>query len=498
MRKRQMILMIVAMLPCMAFSQQDTAFTNRLMRMSSDSIYAYNRPELQEKHPWKAAAEATGINVFVHCFDRFIMNQEFAQVNLHTIHHNFKNGFVWDNDQFSTNLFAHPYHGNLYYNSARASGLSFLESAPYALCGSLEWEFWGEKEPPAINDLMATTFGGICIGEIAYRISSLLLDDRAHGWNRFIREAGATAISPMRGFNRIISGDAWRIRNKYYKYHDYDRFPIDFSMSMGVRYLADDGALFRGEANPFVNIYLCYGDPFNEEEKKPYDFFDVEATVGFSANQPLINGLHILGRVWGAPVFVGNTVTAEFGVFQHFNYYDSKPVKDGSSQTPYRISEAAAFGPGLILSLPEVGVLSRLEQRIFISGILLGGTKSDYYNVIDRDYNMGSGYSIKTKTHMEFRNFGRFILHAQYYRIYTWKGYEGKELSTVDPLYLNAQGDKGNAELFVLNPIWESDLRGPLSFLASGSYFIRNTRYAYHDKVRANTFEVRIGLTYHF
>lgn len=99
---------------------------------------------------------------------------------------------------------------------------------------------------------------------------------------------------------------------------------------------------------------------------------------------------------------------------------------------------------------------------------------------------------------MEFRNFGRFILHAQYYRIYTWKGYEGKDLSTVDPLYLNAQGDKGNAELFVLNPIWESDLRGPLSFLASGSYFIRNTRYAYHDKVRANTFEVRIGLTYHF
>ena len=51
-----------------------------------------------------------------------------------------------------------------------------------------------------------------------------------------------------------------------------------------------------------------------------------------------------------------------------------------------------------------MGGLTRLEQRIFLSGILLGGTKSDYYNVIDRDYNMGSGFSVKTKTFMEFHN----------------------------------------------------------------------------------------------
>ena len=58
----------------------------------------------------------------------------------------------------------------------------------------------------------------------------------------------------------------------------------------------------------------------------------------------------------------------------------------------------------MILRFPETGVLKRLEQRVFFSGILLGGTKSDYYNVIDRDYNMGSGFSIKTMTFMDFRN----------------------------------------------------------------------------------------------
>lgn len=41
--------------------------------------------------------------------------------------------------------------------------------------------------------------------------------------------------------------------------------------------------------------------------------------------------------------------------------------------------------------------LVNLEQSVFLSAILLGGSLTDYYNVIDRNYNMGSGYSVKTK-----------------------------------------------------------------------------------------------------
>ena len=50
------------------------------------------------------------------------------------------------------------------------------------------WEFCGEIEPPAINDLMATTFGGICIGEITHRVSNVILNDRKRGFGRFMRE----------------------------------------------------------------------------------------------------------------------------------------------------------------------------------------------------------------------------------------------------------------------------------------------------------------------
>ena len=445
-----------------------------------------------------AGLEVTGINAFVHLFDRFVLDADYAQTTMHTWRRNFSHGFVWDNDQFSTNLFAHPYHGNLYFNAARSSGLNFWQSAPFAMGGSLMWEFLGEREPPAINDLLATTMGGISIGEVMHRVSSVILNDRTRGFNRFLREAGATLVNPMRGLNRIVSGDAWRVRSDHYLYHDHDAFPLDLAITAGSRYLADDGALFRGEHNPFVNFFLEYGDPLNEDgHHRPYDFFDAEVTFGLSSNQPLINGMHLVGRLWSTPVIEGHRLLSEFGFYQHFNYYDSKPVKDGSSLTPYRISEAASLGPGLIIQMLEVGALSRLEQRLFLSGILLGGTKSDYYNVIDRDYNMGSGLSMKSKTHMEMRHFGRFIMHVQYYSIFTWKGYEQKDLTTVDPLYLNAQGDKGNARLVVINPIVELDFSRQLSLSFSGSYFMRRTHYKYYNDVEARTFEARLGLVWH-
>ena len=451
------------------------------------------------KHPWWALAEVTGVNAFVHLFDRCVTNQDFAQTTLHTWRENFKNGFVWDNDQFSTNLFMHPYHGNLYFNSARSQGLNFWESAPFAMLGSLEWEFLGEIEPPALNDLIATTCGGICIGEVTNRISRLFLNDSKRGWSRFWSEAAATVFNPMGGLKRMATGDAWRVRDSHNLYHDRQTFPVDFSLSFGDRYLADNGALFRGEHNPYLNLYLDYGDPVNEGgHNAPYDYFNAEVTFGLSSNQPIINRLHLVGRLWSMPMLARNGIRAEFGIYQHFDYLDSKPVKDGSSQTPYRISEAAAFGPGVIIQMPSTGSLERLEQRMFFNGVLLGGTKSDYYSFIDRDYNMGSGFSVKSKTHLELRGFGRLILHAQYYRIFTWKGYEQKDLTNINPLHLNAQGDKGSAALLVLNPITEIDLKGSWSLLFSGSYFGRTTHYRYYEDVSTNTFEVRAGLTCHF
>ena len=464
-----------------------------------------------KKRYWQAVAEVIGINVGVHLFDRYVTKEEFAQTTLRSIRNNFKTGFVWDNDLFNTNMFMHPYHGNLYFNAARTNGLTFWESAPYALGGSLMWEFFEETEPPAINDVIATSMGGIAIGEMTHRLSRTMLDDRDRGFRRFLREAAAAIINPIQGLHRIISGDAWRVKNSNYRYHDYNEIPLDASVSVGWRYLADDGALFRGIHAPYINLTLTYGTSVDgDKHKTPYDFFDVETNIAFGGGQPPVNSLQILGRLWSIPILDKKGMAGEFGIYQHFNYYDAKPIKDGSELTPYRISEAAGFGPGFIISLPKMGALSKLEQRVFLSGILLGGTKSDYFNAIERDYNMGSGFSIKSKTQLDFGKFGRFILNAKYFRLYTWKGYEDEDLQqyvdgTKDLHYLNVQGDHSNAALLVVNPVMEFHLARQWSINISGTFYARRTHYKYYyDKdlilrqnstVRANTFETKIGLT---
>lgn len=451
------------------------------------------------KRPWLGVAEVIGINAGVHLFDRFALNEDFAQTTMHSIGDNFSRGFVWDNDFFITNMFAHPYHGNLYFNSARSNGMSFWQSVPYALGGSLMWEFFGETEPPAINDVFATTMGGMAIGEVTHRMSDVILNDHDRGFSRFLRELAAAIINPVKGFNRLIHGDSWRVRSDHYLYHDHSELPIDLSLGLGLRYLADNGGLFRGEYSPVITLSLTYGDPLNEgEHNRPYDFFELETTFGLSKIQPMINHLNLLGRLWSTPMWEGRRIKAELGIYQHFNYYDSKPVKGGTGLTPYRISEAASVGPGMVFSFPEVGVLQRLEQRILLSGILLGGTKSDYYSFLDRDYNMGSGFSIKSKTHLEVRHFGRFILKANYFQIFTWKGYEDRDLSELDPHLINSQGDKGNARLVVVNPLFEFDLRRGYRITLSGAFYARRTHYAHYPDVHARTFEFKTGLSYHF
>ena len=463
------------------------------------------------KRPWQALAEVTAINVGVQLFDRWVTKEEFAQTTLRSIRRNFTDGMVWDNDLFNTNMFMHPYHGNLYFNAARTNGLTFWESAPYSLVGSAMWEFLGETEPPAINDIIATTCGGMALGEMTHRLSLTVLDDRTHGFRRFLREAAAAIINPIQGIHRIVSGDAWRISHQHYRYHNFYETPLEASVSAGWRYLADDGALFRGIHAPYVKLTLTYGTSVDgDKHTTAYDFFDVQLNTAFGGGQPLVNTLNIVGRLWSTPILDKKDMAGEFGIYQHFNYYDAKPIEDGSSLTPYRISEAAGFGPGFIFTLPQMGYLSKMEQRIFASGILLGGTKSDYFNVIERDYNMGMGYSIKAMTQLDFGRFGRLILNAKFFKLYTWKGYEKKDLTAYktgekDLHFLNVQGDNSNASLLVINPVIEIHLARQWSLTLDASYYGRRTHYNYYyDKdlvlhenstVRARTFETKIGLT---
>jgi len=468
-----------------------------LLAQPKDSIFVWNDSSRLVKRPIKAAAEVFGLNMGVWAFDRYASNAEFAEISINTIRHNIKNGFVWDNDRFSTNLFAHPYHGNLYFNLARSNGMSFWQSAPYAIGGSLMWETSMENEPPAINDFIATPIGGIALGEVTHRLSDLILDDSRTGGSRVVREIFAGLICPMKSLNRLISGDAWRVRSTHYKYHDMEDIPVSFSVGLNERYIADNNSLFKGENVANLSFKVDYGDPLDGDSREPYDYFSLQAGFNVVGNQPLISQINLVAKIAGKYMepLPGHKMLV--GIFQHFNFYDSEPVIDHSKRSPFKLAETAAVGLGMIYQLPTENKRVSIRQSSFINAIILGGSISDHYRVIDRNYNMGSGFSLKSRTDIHFKGYADFSLDVQHYQLYTWKGKNPDQLSG-NPIYYNVQGDQGYAAFTIISPSLGVYIIPCLKLQASFSYYLRNTHYKYYDDVRFETFETKIGLAYEF
>lgn len=172
----------------------------------------YNFKYKRKKNFILAASETFGMNMGLWAFDRYVFKGHYAYISFKTIKENFKHGFEWDNDHLNTNMFAHPYNGSLFFNAGRSNGFNFWQSELFAISGSAMWELFMECEYPSTNDIIATPIGGAALGEIFYRTSDLILDDRATGANRFGRELASFIISPIRGVTRIITGEAWKKR----------------------------------------------------------------------------------------------------------------------------------------------------------------------------------------------------------------------------------------------------------------------------------------------
>lgn len=447
------------------------------------------------KKPWLAASEAFGINMLIWGIDRYAANAKFSYIDFNTIKDNFKKGPVWDTDMFSTNLVAHPYHGSLYFNTARSNGLNFWQSVPFNAAGSFMWEFFMENEYPSINDLLSTTFGGAELGEITFRLSDLFIDDRTSGAERLGREILTGIISPVRGINRLINGDAWRYRSS--KGRSFHSVPVNLVLNLGPRFLAEQEHSKHGTLGTHLAVKLDYGDPFNDDFYSPYEWFQLRGGLDFISEQPFISEVNAVGALWGKPIWTKGPRALTLGVFQHFDYYDSQ-LPNGSTRevVPYRISEAVAFGGGLLYKkVADEDDKVDMYGEIYLNGIALGASVSDYMKVDNRDYNMGSGYSFKFASGMTYLNRWSFMINLENYRIYTWKGYDmNVDLSTIDPKMLNVQGDKSNARLtvFTTKLVYYPHKRWNLSL--SNRYFTRHTSYKYYPQVDYSTYDLMLSL----
>ena len=119
------------------------------------------------------------VNVFYETAN-LVRGQDTAKITPKTWWANMKQGWVWDLDDFTVNQIGHPYQGNNYFNTGRANGLSFWESAGLTAFGSGTWEYFGETNKASLNDLINTTLGGIALGEMFHRTAWLVRDPQAN------------------------------------------------------------------------------------------------------------------------------------------------------------------------------------------------------------------------------------------------------------------------------------------------------------------------------
>ena len=439
---------------------------------------------LEKKAFWRAATETFGFNIGLWAFDRYVKKGHFAYISFQTIKENFKHGFEWDNDHLSTNMFAHPYNGSLFYNAGRSNGYNFWQSELFAIGGSAMWELFMEREYPSTNDIIATPIGGAAIGEVLYRASDLLLDDRSSGAERFGRELAVFALSPIRSLTRIVTGDAWKRRATPGRHFGHP--PLSVDLSLGARALMFHDADNRVKVGATARLGVEYGDRFGGDTRVPYDYFTLLMDLDVMPTQPVLSRIEIVGRLLSRQLVDSRACDLSIGLYQHFDYFDSDTISPGPAEgafkpchVPYKLGTPASAGVGAMLRYAATPRFA-LDAYAHVNGVLLGGVLSDFYRYYHRCYNWASGFSLKGGAQCAFDG-GRLTLSVanQFYQLYSWSGYTSEEEWLERPTEKpgNVQGDVSRALFNHLEFRVDCHLWQRLSASLAMNWFHRFTYY---------------------
>ncbi|MEJ2337827.1 MAG: DUF3943 domain-containing protein [Gemmatimonadales bacterium] len=361
-----------------------------------------------KRNPGLAIGEVAGINAVVWFFNEYIREGGFTATNPSTWWFNISHGFFYDDNHFKTNMFAHPYHGSLYFNAARSNGLNYFESVPFAILGSFFWECCGETHLMAWNDWVMTSLGGATIGEILYRAGSTFLDNEKAGGSRTMKEIGNFFLNPMRGFNRLTSGRASRIYpNPASPYDRLTPFLRNF-MKLGVRFTGDrtSNETFETdttETHGFFEFEMTHGNVFRAARRKPFDYFTLNLQLNFKDTETL-GRLQISGNLYTSDVAQSKRTHHVFGITQNYDYVNNSVVEFGGMSygaalfSRFGISEKWDF-------FTEVNAHVYLLNAVNSEFAFIGGRPPNVERFREYDFGMGPGAWVK----FGFTNKGRRV-----------------------------------------------------------------------------------------
>lgn len=386
-----------------------------------DAISSQDDPQEEEWiGPWgerrslaAAVGEIVSINILVWSFNEYIRGADFTQVNPRTWWKNIEGGFTYDDNNFNTNMFAHPFHGSLYHNAGRSNGFNYWQSLGFSLFGSLMWECCGETHPPAWNDWIATGVGGAALGEMTYRVAGTVLDNTATGSERTWREIGAFAINPVRGFNRLVSGRSGKVTEN--PEEPEDRIPgvLSNRLIAGVRIIGEGESLSdSSETHGLFQVEFKFGDEFAQQRRKPFDVFDMGLQLNLGDKQTL-GRLSVRGNLFTTDLKRGGNTQHVFAVEQEFQYMNNNAFEFGGQM--FDASLHSRFG---------LSDNWRIRTQLDVIFALLSAVNSEWAFLANdipnrerfREYDFGPGVGGRIGANLAYK--GREVLSAFYW--YQW------------------------------------------------------------------------------
>jgi hypothetical protein len=332
-----------------------------------------------KKYFWVAAGEFLALELIPNYFNRHVADDTTAVLSLTSFRRNIQRGFEWDPNNLATNMFAHPYHGNVYFNAGRSNGYDFWESTAWAFAGSFVWEMFGENNRGAINDWAMTSLGGATIGEALHRAAIMVRNNESRGAGRAFSEFAGFLIDPVGGFTRAIRGE-W----SKYGPNPENRYPSYWASSLAVGYrAAAEGRLSDAEqATGYFEFRAAYGDPFRPVET-PFDAFELNLQLNGSDASP-IGLFQVHGSVWNTALKQSDKVAHVVTIDQLYDYANSNAYELGDMSFAATLRSRWRLSDGWALQ-------TLLQPNVMV----MAAVSSEYAGFTGRSYDFGPGLGLR-------------------------------------------------------------------------------------------------------
>lgn len=345
------------------------------------------------KQFWRAAGFLMVSQLTPYLFNSAVRGEVWSDVGPDTWRNNIVYPWQWDDNTFQNNQFGHPYHGNMYFNSARTNGYDFWSSAIWPFAGSLMWEIFFEAWAPAPNDFVNTSVGGVTLGETLYRLSRLPLDNTATGGGRVWREVASGLLNPISGVNRLLRGETGRVSANPPEWRPSAIFGV---LDLGYRQTTStlgESDVETGAAQWNATFNLSYGDAVKDLSRAPFSHFAFRADLAGPSETGIMSQFSARGSL--AAWALGENRRHQAALSLAYDYFNNPAFTYGGQSVQM----------GLVSTYGAPGSTWWGQTNFLFNGVLLGATQSDYYDTIEgRNYDYGPGLGTILSARFLYKN----------------------------------------------------------------------------------------------